>query len=111
LNEQNLIKELEEILGARGRVRLLAMLSTVDEINITRLAKICRIQHASAERNLQLLLEHGIIVEKRFGKIRIFSLNLKNEVTRSIKRMFDDTSCREKKILQLITSLKGELVE
>jgi DNA-binding transcriptional ArsR family regulator len=97
LNEQNLLKELEEVLGARGRIRLLAALSAVEEINITRLAKICRIQHTSAEKNLQLLLRHGIVVEKRFGKIRIFSLDLSNGVTRSIKRMFEDTTSRQKK--------------
>jgi len=36
-------------------------------------------------------------VEKRFGKIRIFSLDLSNGVTRSIKRMFEDTTSRQKK--------------
>jgi DNA-binding transcriptional ArsR family regulator len=92
-----MLKEFEEILGAKGRIRLLAALSTVEEINITRLAKICKIQHTSAEKNLQLLLKHGIVVEKRFGKIRIFSLDLRNGVTRSIKRMFEDTYGRQQK--------------
>ncbi|MEM3638112.1 MAG: hypothetical protein QXX17_03430 [Conexivisphaerales archaeon] len=89
--KEKMLFELEEVLGSRGRVRLLSVLSRFGEVNITKLARLCNLQHTSADRNLQLLLLHDIITEKRFGRIRIYSLNSHSSVARSIQRLFEET--------------------
>lgn len=83
-------RELEEILGAKGRVRLLMALVNMQEVNITRLIRLCGVQHASAKRNLDLLVKHGVVIEKRFGKLRIYSLNMNSSIARAIKNMITD---------------------
>lgn len=74
----------EEILGSKGRIRVLRVLSESTELNISEISRRTGLNYTSVERHLVKLEKFGIVKEKRYGKIRIFqtlysSLNFRFE--------------------------------
>jgi DNA-binding transcriptional ArsR family regulator len=62
----------EEILGSKGRVRVLEILSESGELNISEISRRTGLNYTSVERHLTKLEKLGLLKEKRYGKIRIF---------------------------------------
>jgi DNA-binding transcriptional ArsR family regulator len=67
-------RKAEQILGSRGRIRVLQVLSESGELNISEVSRRTGLNYTSVERHLTSLQEIGLIKEKRYGKIRIFEL-------------------------------------
>lgn len=64
----------EEILGSKGRVRVLQVLSESSELNISEVSRRTGLNYTSVERHLVKLQRLGLLREKRYGKIRIFEV-------------------------------------
>jgi DNA-binding transcriptional ArsR family regulator len=62
----------EDILGSKGRVRVLQVLSESSELNISEVSRRTGLNYTSVERHLMKLQKLGLLKEKRYGKIRIF---------------------------------------
>ena len=62
----------EELLGSRGRIRVLRVLAESVELNISEVGRRTGMNYTSVERHLEALAKMGLIREKRYGKIRIF---------------------------------------
>ncbi len=80
---------IDKIISNIGRLRILNILSKVEEINATAITKFTRMNHSKVIKNLEELSDMGIVQEKRFGRIRIFSINLNNEMGRILKEFFE----------------------
>ena len=70
MNKSNL--DAEELLGSRGRIRVLKVLTESRELNISEIGRRAGMNYTSVERHLEALTEMGLLNEKRYGKIRIF---------------------------------------
>jgi len=66
------VLDVESLLGSRGRIRVLRVLSESGELNISEVARRAGMNHSSVEGHLEKLKGMGLIREKRYGKIRIF---------------------------------------
>jgi DNA-binding transcriptional ArsR family regulator len=77
--------EAEELLGSRGRIRVLRVLAESGELNISEVGRRTGMNYTSVERHLGALTVMGLLREKRYGKIRIFEA-LFNEVTVRFER-------------------------
>ena len=80
----------EEILGSKGRIRVLEVLTESGELNISEISRRTGLNYTSVDRHLTKLEKLGLLKEKRYGKIRIFevvfrSFNVKFERGRPIK--------------------------
>jgi DNA-binding transcriptional ArsR family regulator len=64
----------EEVLGSRGRVRVLQVLTESGELNISEVSRRTGLNYTSVERHLVKLQRLGLLREKRYGKIRIFEV-------------------------------------
>jgi DNA-binding transcriptional ArsR family regulator len=62
----------EEILGSKGRIRVLEVLTESGELNISEISRRTGLNYTSVERHLTKLEKMGLLKEKRYGKIRIF---------------------------------------
>ena len=62
----------EELLGSRGRIRVLQVLAESRELNISEIGRRTGMNYTTVERHLERLREMGLLREKRYGKIRIF---------------------------------------
>jgi DNA-binding transcriptional ArsR family regulator len=74
----------EEILGSKGRIRVLEVLTESGELNISEVSRRTGLNYTSVERHLTKLKKLGLLKEKRYGKIRIFEV-----VFKSLKVGFD----------------------
>jgi len=66
------------LIGSRGRLKILRTLYEQGEINITRLVKLTSLNHKNVEKHLRYLVETGLVKEKRVGRIRLYSINYSN---------------------------------
>jgi DNA-binding transcriptional ArsR family regulator len=73
--------DVEELMGSRGRIRVLRVLSESRELNISEVGRRTGMNYTSVERLLR---------EKRYGKIRIFeatfrAINVSFERNRGVR--------------------------
>lgn len=71
-------KRTEEILGSKGRIRVLELLNKTGELNISEVSRRTGLNYTSVERHLTKLEDMGLLKEKRYGKIRIFEAVFKS---------------------------------
>ena len=82
--------DVEELMGSRGRIRVLRVLSEAREMNISEVGRRTGMNYTSVERHLEALKGLGLLREKRYGKIRIYeamfnSLNIRFERDRGVR--------------------------
>lgn len=56
------------------RKKILEILEQQGEVNITRVAKLSGLSFRVAARYLSELVERGVVVERRYGRLRLFKL-------------------------------------
>jgi len=61
-----------------------------NELNISEVARRSGISHSSVEIHLELLVEQGLLTEKRFNRIRIFRVNHSNPYTNVVGRFLSE---------------------
>lgn len=64
----------EDLLGSRGRISVLKVLSESGDLNISEVSRRSGLNYTSVERHLSKLLQLGLVKEKRYGRIRIFTI-------------------------------------
>ena len=69
---------LEKILSSSGRIKILTVLSRVEELHLTEIAKRTEQSYSSTERHLGNLAKASVVEEKNYGRIRMFKLRLDN---------------------------------
>jgi len=84
-------REAEEVLGSRGRIRLLKALIEAQKsgyaASMSRLKAATRLKGRSVERHLETLLKHGWAEEIRTAEGRRYRLK-ENGKTEAVKRLF-----------------------
>ena len=66
---------IEEVLSSKGRVKILKVLAEIGELNISEIARRARLNYTTTNEHLMALERSGLILHKRFGRIRIFRFN------------------------------------
>jgi DNA-binding transcriptional ArsR family regulator len=79
---------LEEVLGTAGRVKVLFLLISQEEMNISQIVRLSGLEHSSVQKHLRSLCEQHLVREKRYGRIRIFALEDRNPYVALLKRFF-----------------------
>jgi DNA-binding transcriptional ArsR family regulator len=69
---------LERVLSSSGRIRILTLLSGIEELHLTEIAKRTEQSYSAAERHLDDLSKAGIVEERDYGRVRMFKLNPTN---------------------------------
>jgi DNA-binding transcriptional ArsR family regulator len=81
---------LESVLGTAGKVKVLFLLIGNEEMNISQIVKLSGLEHSSVQKHLKSLCDQCLVREKRYGRIRIFSLEDRNPYVALLKRFFAD---------------------
>jgi len=75
----------EDLLGSKGRIRVLRVLTESRELNISEVGRRAGMNYTSVERHLIALTKMGLLNEKRYGRIRIFEITF-DSLTVSFER-------------------------
>ncbi|MGC9209969.1 MAG: winged helix-turn-helix domain-containing protein [Acidilobus sp.] len=70
--------DLERLLSSRGKVRVLKVLLREGQANITRIVKETGLNHTLVERHLKDLVDMGIVQERKYGRMRVFMVDLRD---------------------------------
>ena len=79
---------IEDIFSSRGRIKILKELAASNELNISELCRRVDLNHSSTKSHLEVLLESGLIEEKKFGRIKIYRYKIEDLRARSLKSLF-----------------------
>ncbi len=60
------------------------------ELNISEITRRAGLSHTSAARHLEFLTRSGILEEKRFNRIRIFTVNKASPFVNAIAKFFSE---------------------
>ena len=78
---------LDRVLSSSGRIRILALLSEVEELHLTEIAKRTDQSYSATARHLDELSEAGIVKERDYGRMRVFRLNLFNSKAKIVQEL------------------------
>lgn len=62
-------------MSSYGRTKILTLMLEAGELNISEVTKRSGLSHSSTARHLEFLVASGLLTEKRFNRIRIFSVD------------------------------------
>ena len=77
----------EEILGTKGRIKILRILAIVEEINVSKIVKLTGINHTTVKKHLDKLIEYDFIQIKQFGRIKIYRYKNENLKAQMLKNL------------------------
>jgi len=80
---------MEEVFSSKGRVKIIKLLVDVAELNISGIAERAGLSYSTVREHLRVLKSEGLVKEKRFGRIRILSLNIENPKTKLVKNFVE----------------------
>jgi DNA-binding transcriptional ArsR family regulator len=80
---------IEDILGSKGRFKILKALALDSELTISLLIKKTRLNYTNAKRHLELLKTHNLVQEKKFGRIKIYRYKIEEERAKKLKDLID----------------------
>ncbi len=78
---------LDRILSSGGRIRILTLLSEVEQLHLTEIAKRTDQSYSATERHLGDLLQAEIVEERDYGRVRVFKLNLTNDRAKLLQEL------------------------
>ena len=78
---------LYKILSSSGSIRVLTLLSEVEQLRLTEIAKRTDQSYSATERNLDDLSKAGIVEERDYGRVRVFKLNLTNDRAKLLQEL------------------------
>lgn len=70
--------KVEDLLSSRGRVKVLKVLLSEGQANITRIVRESGLNHRLVEKHLEELVKMGIVQERRYGRLRMFMVDLRD---------------------------------
>ena len=81
------IPPLDRVLSSSGRIRILTLLSEVEQMHLTEIAKRTEQSYSAAKRHLDDLSKAGIVEERDYGRVRVFKLNLTNDHAKLLQEL------------------------
>lgn len=82
--------EVEEVFSSYGRVRVMSIIMKSEELNISEITRRAGISHSAVVLHLDFLVREGLLIEKRFNRIRIFRVNRSNPYANALSRFLED---------------------
>jgi DNA-binding transcriptional ArsR family regulator len=80
---------IEDVFSSKGRVKILAILAKIGELNISEIARRAGLNYATTNQHLQILENHKLVRHKTFGRIRIFRYNEENPRALMIRQLIE----------------------
>ena len=80
---------IEEVFSSKGRVKILRILAEIGELNISEIARRAGLNYATTNQHLLVLENHGLILHKKFGRIRIFRFDEEDPRAQMIKELIE----------------------
>jgi DNA-binding transcriptional ArsR family regulator len=89
INETKKRYSIEDLLGSKARIKILKTLAINNELNISLIISITKLNHSNVIKHLNILKSFNLIQEKKFGRIKIYRYKTENIKARSLKKFIE----------------------
>jgi len=79
--------EFEEVFSSKPRMKILKLLNSLGQLNVSDIARRIKINFATIDGHLQLLEAEGIVKEYLYGRMRLYSFNETSEKAKAIQKL------------------------
>ena len=80
---------LEEVFSSRGRTRVLIIIASEMELNISEIVRRAKLNFTNVRKHLEFFKSIDLVNEKKFGRIKIYQFNDTNPLGKAIKGLVD----------------------
>ena len=80
---------IEEIFSSRGRTKIIKLLALRNELNISKIVELSRLNHLSVKTHLFFFKEIDFVQEKKFGRIRIYRFKTENLKAKALQNLIE----------------------
>lgn len=67
--------DIENVFTSKLRIKTLKVLARVGELNVSEIARRVGVNYGTINNHLKVLEDEGLIVHKRFGRMRLYRFN------------------------------------
>lgn len=82
--------DIEVFFESKGRFRIVRFLLKEGQANISRIVRETRLPHRLVKKHLKELMEKGLIVEKRHGRLKLYEIDLTDPRINATRRLLDE---------------------
>ncbi|MCL2642093.1 MAG: winged helix-turn-helix domain-containing protein [Candidatus Bathyarchaeota archaeon] len=79
--------EFEEVFSSKPRMKILKLLNTLGQLNVSDIARRIKINFATTDEHLRVLESEGILKQYLYGRVRLYSFNEASEKARVIRKL------------------------
>jgi DNA-binding transcriptional ArsR family regulator len=81
--------ELEEVFSSKPRIKILKLLSRLGALNVSDIAKRIGLNYTATSKHLQLLEAEGILVQRVYGRIRMYRFNDASAKAKAVQNLVE----------------------
>ena len=82
--------DIEVLFESKGRFRVLRFLLQEGQANISRIVRETGLPHRLVKKHLEELSKQGIVKERRYGRLRLFEVNLEDPRISATKNLIEE---------------------
>lgn len=79
--------KIEEIFSSKGRIKILLVLLKSGELNISEISRRTGLNYATVNRHLKILEDAGLVVHRRFGRIRLYQIDKSDKRVQVLEKL------------------------
>jgi len=80
---------IEEIFSSKGRIKIIKLLASENELNISEIIRRTGLNHTIISKHLAVLTESNILQEKIYGRIKIYRFRIEDRKVKAIKSLIE----------------------
>ncbi len=81
--------EVEEVFSSKPRMKILKLLSRLGTLNVSDIAKRIGLNYSATNEHLRLLEAEGIVVERTYGRIRMYRFNEASAKAKAVQHLIE----------------------
>lgn len=82
--------DIEVFFESKGRFRIVRFLLKEGQANISRIVRETRLPHRLVKKHLKELMEKGLVVEKRYGRLKLYEIDLTDPRINATRRLLEE---------------------
>ncbi len=81
--------EFEEVFSSKPRMKILKLLARLGTLNVSEIAKRIGLNYSATNEHLRILEAEGILVERSYGRIRMYRFNELSAKAKAVQALID----------------------
>lgn len=81
--------DIADVFSSKPRMKILKLINQLCELNVSDIARRVGLNFTATDRHLRVLESEGIVLQKTYGRIRLYRFNQASQKARVIQQLID----------------------